>query len=89
MAEQRETPQDAAQRYAKLASESAVRFKVGDPSSGYGVTPDGSGVIIFARHNLMLAPVAIIVPSSVLMDAAKMALIHAVEENQAHRVTRS
>lgn len=89
MADRPESQQEAAQRYAKLASEAAVKFKVGDPSSGYGVTPDGSGVIFFARHNLMLAPVAIIIPSSILMDAAKMALIHAVEENQAHRVTRS
>ncbi len=84
-----ETPQEAAQRYAKLAADSAVRFQIGEPSSGYGITPDGSGVLFFARHNLMLAPVAIIVPSSILLDAAKMALMQAIEEIQRSRIAKT
>lgn len=84
-----ESPEEAAQRYAKLAADSAVRYKIGDASSGYGITPDGSGVLIFARHNMMIAPVAIIVPSSILMDAAKMALITAVQEVQQSRIVKT
>lgn len=84
-----ETKQEAAARYAKLASDSAVTFKIGDPSSGYGISADGSGVLFFARHSMMIAPVAIIVPSSILMDAAKMALAQAVELSQQARIVKN